>query len=122
MSSDNSANKRRIPVWVPWVMALGGLGLAAWGSINSIMPAFIAGVVVLFGSPLVSRALIAQGAADVNEWAQAAIDGQGPVPPKGVQQELLERAQNSDAETQEEIKIVFEEECRRWSLEQQSTT
>ena len=122
MSADNVGNKRGIPVWVPWVMALGGLGLAAWGSINSNMAAFIAGVVVLFGSPLVSRMVLAQAAGDVGEWAQAAIGGQGPVPPKHVQQELMERARHSDAETQEEIKAAFEEECRRWSAEKQSTT
>lgn len=120
MSADSMDNKRRLLVWVPWVMALGGLGLAAWGSINSNMAAFIAGAVILFGSPLVSRALVSQMADDVDEWAAAAVIGRGPVPPKDVQQELMERARNSDAETQEQIKAAFEDECRRWSAEQQS--
>ena len=121
MSADQTHEKPRL-IWVPWVVAFGGLGLAIWGSINSNMPAFIAGVVVLFGSTLASRALVSRGAADMDAWAEAAINGQGPVPPRDAQQELLERARHSDAETQEEIKTAFEEECRRWSAEQQSAT
>lgn len=121
MTTDETYERPRL-LWVPWVMALGGLGLAAWGSINSIMPVFIAGVVILFGSILVSRRFVSQGDAYMNAWAEAAIDGQGPVPPKFVQKELLERAQDGDAQTQEEIKAAFEEECRRWSAEQQSAT
>jgi len=119
MNADRAGNTQRLLMWLPWVLALGGLGLAAWGSINSVMAAFVAGLVVLFGSPVVSRALISQMSADVGNWAEAAIDGQGPVPPEEVQQELMERARHSGAETQEEIKTAFEHECRIWSAGQQ---
>lgn len=121
MSVENAPKKSGLPVWLPWVMALGGLGLAAWGSLNNNMAGFVAGVVVLFGSTLVSRALVSQRKGVLEAWAEAAIGGQGPVPPKNVQQELIERARQSDAETQEEIKAAYEEECRRWSAEHDPT-
>lgn len=46
--------------WVTMLAMVGGLGLAAFGSINSNMALFIVGVVILLAAPVAMRALRAQ--------------------------------------------------------------
>lgn len=46
--------------WVTMLMMVGGLGLAAFGSINSNMALFIVGVVILLAAPVAMRAMRAQ--------------------------------------------------------------